>query len=477
MKIKINIFNLKYIFLEFLYFNLICFFIFDFIVCIIYLYCFYDFCSIRISLMDYENLEEGFYNMIMYDLSASTKTDIRPQIVIIGVGGAGGNMINAIVKENLHYVSYIALNTDYQALNNVNIEQKIVLGEALTAGMGTGANPEIGKLAFEENLDIVLEKIGNADIVFLVGGLGGGTGSGVLPILAKVLQEKQVLSIALVTKPFFFEGSRRMQIAQQAMNKIEEYVDTLLVIPNQKLFEDNLIQDVSLCQSFDRINAVMVDCIKAVTETIFSPGHINVDFADIKAIMSRMGKAVIGIGIGEGENRAVDAIQKAINSPLLEHNSLKGARSILLNISGGMSLTLHEMNVIAGYVHDEVHPEAHIIIGSSLLVNQKNDQITVTIIATGFEDQLKSRLHSKNILNNTNYQQSFGFSSQNSINHNQSGKYGNFANQGQHNFGFGGINQSASDKINIDNKLKNDDKASSDNIDIPTFLRNQLAQK
>lgn len=421
-------------------------------------------------------------SMIMYDVEAVVKTDIRPKVVVVGIGGAGGNMINAIIKEVLHHVSYVALNTDYQALENVTIDNKIVLGETLTAGMGTGANPEIGKLAIEENLDVVLEKIGDADIVFLVGGLGGGTGSGVLPLLAKVLQEKQILTIALVTKPFFFEGSRRMQVAQQAMNKIEEYADTILVIPNQKLFEGSSIQDIPLSEAFEKINRVMVDCIKAVTETIFSPGHINVDFADIKTTMNRMGRAVIGIGIGEGENRAVDAIQKAIMSPLLEHNSLKGARSILLNISGDSSLSLHEMNIIAGYVHDEVHPEAHIIVGSTILMHEKKDSISVTIIATGFEDQLKSRLHNKNILNtNTNNQSQFGFSQNNAINNYSATPkqyYGSVHNSNnQSNFGFGS-GHSLHEKIQNDNNQRNNDKFSSNsNLDVPTFLRNQNLEK
>lgn len=421
--------------------------------------------------------------MIMYDIEAVTKTNIRPKVIVVGIGGAGGNMINAIIKEGLHHVSYIALNTDYQALKNVSIDTKIILGETLTAGMGTGASPEIGKLAIEENLEMVLEKIGDADIVFLVGGLGGGTGSGVLPLLAKVLQEKQILTIALVTKPFFFEGSRRMQVAQHAMSKIEEYADTVLVIPNQKLFEGSSIQDIPLSEAFEKINRVMVDCIKAVTETVFSPGHINVDFADIKTTMSRMGRAVIGIGIGEGENRAVDAIQKAIMSPLLEHNSLKGARSILLNISGDASLSLHEMNIIAGYVHDEVHPEAHIIVGSTILMHEKKDSISVTIIATGFEDQLKSRLHNKNILHsNTSHQSQFGFPQNNPIN-NYSGTqkqyYGSVHNtNNQPNFGFGS-GHSLHEKIQNENNQRNNEKFTSNNsnLDIPTFLRNQSIEK
>jgi len=404
--------------------------------------------------------------MIMYDIESVMETNIRPKITVIGIGGAGGNMLNAIVKESIDNIKYIALNTDFQALSNVNVEEKIVLGSSLTGGMGTGANPEIGKLAIEENLDLVLDKINDSDIVFLLAGLGGGTGSGAVPLLAKILQEKQILSIALVTKPFFFEGTRRMHVAQQAMIKIEEYVDTLIIIPNQKLFECNSIQDISLCDAFDKINSLMVDSIKAVTETIFSPGHINVDFADIKTTMSKMGRAVIGIGKGKGEKRAMEAIQSAIASPLLENNSLKGARSILLNIHGDDSLSLHEMNIIAGFVHDEAHPDAHIIVGSSINKFKEDDSITLTIIATGFEDQLKTRIQNKNNIHLHNQVQ---------MHYHQSTQKQNFYNQhtgtaiNQSNQGF------FSDKTDNNNQKQID--SFSKNIDIPTYLRNQNIEK
>jgi cell division protein FtsZ len=404
--------------------------------------------------------------MIMYDIESVVETNIRPKITVIGIGGAGGNMLNAIVKESIDNIKYIALNTDFQALSNVNVEEKIVLGSSLTGGMGTGANPEIGKLAIEENLDLVLDKINDSDIVFLLAGLGGGTGSGAVPLLAKILQEKQILSIALVTKPFFFEGTRRMHVAQQAMIKIEEYVDTLIIIPNQKLFECNSIQDISLCDAFDKINSLMVDSIKAVTETIFSPGHINVDFADIKTTMSKMGRAVIGIGKGKGEKRAMEAIQSAIASPLLENNSLKGARSILLNIHGDDSLSLHEMNIIAGFVHDEAHPDAHIIVGSSINKFKEDDSITLTIIATGFEDQLKTRIQNKNNIHLHNQVQ---------MHYHQSTQKQNFYNQhtgtaiNQSNQGF------FSDKTDNNNQKQID--SFSKNIDIPTYLRNQNIEK
>lgn len=402
--------------------------------------------------------------MIMYDLDSASNIDVRrPRIVVIGVGGAGGNILNAIMKENISGISFLALNTDVQALDHVCGNEKIILGEQLTCGMGTGSNPEIGKMAFEESLELVLQRLEGVDIAFIVGGLGGGTGSGAMPMLAKILQERMILSIALVTKPFFFEGSRRMQVAQNALIKLEEYIDTLLIIPNQKLFEDANMQNISLSDAFSKINVVIVDCIRAVTDTIFSPGHINVDFADIKTIMGRMGRAVIGIGKAEGENRAVAAIQRAISSPLLESNSLKGARSILLNISGDSTISLYEMNIIAGYVHDEVHPEAHIIVGSSMSMQDAHGSITVTIIATGFEDMSKNRINNKNILNSNQPQNHFGYS-MNYQYQNQQNFYKNQSHAKQSPSGLYESNDKIDQKENIN--IKN-------NIDIPTFLRNQ----
>lgn len=392
---------------------------------------------------------------------------MKPKISIIGIGGAGGNMLQAVYNAGIENLSLIALNTDFQALETLNVPKKLVLGASLTFGMGTGANPEIGKIAVEENIEEVLALISDSDIVFLLAGLGGGTGSGVLPVIARMLQEKQILSIALVTKPFSFEGARRMHVAQAALQKIEEIVDTHIVVPNQKLFETGDLENISLVDAFSKINTVAVDCIKAVTETIFFPGHINVDFADIKTTMTRMGKAVIGVGRGSGEKRAFDAIQRALGCPLLEHNSLKGARSILLNIQGDKSLSLNEMNLIATYIHDEVHPDAHIIVGNSLKTTGESDTVSLTIIATGFEDQLKTRLQNKNNVN---------FSQQTYYSHGQ---------QIQNNFKTSSTQQAVSGLFNHAQSFAEKNGAaqkfsenSNNNLDIPTFFRNQnIAEK
>jgi cell division protein FtsZ len=323
--------------------------------------------------------------MVCYDTDFISPLTIRPKITVLGIGGAGGNTINAIIKQHINNIYCAALNTDAQALDHVICETKLQLGCSTSNGLGTGANPEIGRLAAEEEIEKIIGLVHDSDIVFLIAGLGGGTGSGALPVIARMLQEHQILSIAIVTKPFLFEGSRRMNVAQNALQKVEEYVDTTMVIPNQKLFEQDNSQEIPLMQAFEKINTVIVDCIKAVADTIFNPGHINVDFADMKTTMTRMGRAVIGIGKASGANRAQEVIEKTLNSPLLEHTTLKGARSILLNIHGNHSLTLHEMNTIAGFVHEQAHPDAHIIVGSSISENMQ-DELQLTMIATGFED-------------------------------------------------------------------------------------------
>jgi cell division protein FtsZ len=325
------------------------------------------------------------------------------KIKILGVGGAGCNAVENLLKENFIDVEYFVLNTDNQALFKNKVQHKIQLGTKTIAGIGTGANPEIGKMAAEEDIEALISLIDDANIVFLVGGLGGGTGSGALPVIAKILQEKQILSIALVTKPFIFEGTKRMNIAQQALEKLEQLVDTLLVIPNQKLFEADSEKQIPLIDAFGMVNDLICTCIKTVVETIQKPGHINVDFADIKTTMTRMGKAVMGIGKASGQNRAQEAINKAISSPLLEFNSLKGARSILLNVSGNSKMSLHEISIIASYVHDQAHPEAHIIVGSAINENLE-DELSVTLIATGFDDVNKIRINQRQTNFNGGYQ-------------------------------------------------------------------------
>jgi cell division protein FtsZ len=327
--------------------------------------------------------------MIMYDTESKT-LQMGPKITVIGVGGAGGNAINTITKQNIKNIECIAVNTDLQALESVSCNKKLQIGIQTTNGMGTGSNPEIGRASAEESIEKILESVKYSDIVFLVAGLGGGTGSGALPIIAHALQEQQILTVGIVTKPFMFEGARRMSIATNSLECIEDFIDTLIVVPNQKLFEMENAENTTLQDAFESINLVITDCIKAVSETIYNTGNINVDFADIKSIMTGMGRAVIGIGKGKGENRAQDAIDSAITSKFLENTSLKGTRSILVNISCDSTLSLQEMNLIASYMHEKANSDAHIIIGSTISENA-SDELTLTIIATGFEDQMRKK--------------------------------------------------------------------------------------
>lgn len=312
-------------------------------------------------------------------------------IKVIGVGGAGGNTINSIISAGYEEIECIAINTDAQTLELSRAHRKIQIGVKSTKGFGAGANPEMGKRSAEEDLDKILEAIGNADIVFLTGGMGGGTGSGALPIIAYALQERNILTIAVVTKPFIFEGKKRQKIAQEAIAHLEGTVDTLIVIPNQKLL-DVVDQKVSMVDAFSMINQILSQLVRSISDIITKPGHINVDFADVRTIMKNQGIAVMGTGRASGENRAHEAALRAISSPLLENMNITGAKGVLFNISGASSLSLHEISEAASTVYDQAHEDANIIIGSAIDENLQ-DEVIVTIIVTGFNN---SRENTKN---------------------------------------------------------------------------------
>lgn len=305
------------------------------------------------------------------------------KIKVIGVGGAGGNTVNSIIASGYEGIEYIVANTDSQALEVSKANHKIQLGVKSSKGLGAGANPEVGKRAAEEDIDKVMQVVKDADIVFLTGGMGGGTGSGALPVIAHALKEKGILTIAVVTKPFAFEGRRRAGIAQQALDALRKEVDTMIIIPNQKLM-DAVDVKVSMLEAFAMINEVLGQSVKGISDIITKPGHINVDFADVKTIMQSRGIAVMGTAEASGPDRAQDAALTAITSPLLENMSISGAQGILLNITGGSDLALHEISEIASIMHDQAHPNAHIIIGAVIDPNMTN-KIAVTLIATGFE--------------------------------------------------------------------------------------------
>ena len=303
-------------------------------------------------------------------------------IKVIGVGGGGGNTINSIIESGYHGIEFIATNTDAQALGLSKAQTRIQIGIKSTKGLGTGSNPELGKRAAEEDLDKILDAAGDADIVFLAAGLGGGTGSGALPVVAHALREKGILCIAVVTKPFLFEGRKRMRVAEQALENLKQEVDTLIVIPNQKLL-DEVDHNVSMIDAFAMINELLGLSVKGISDIITKPGHINVDFADVRTIMKDRGLALMGTARAKGENRAEEAAFNAIASPLLENMDIEGAQAVLLNVTGGPSLGLHEISKAASVIYDQSEEDAHIIIGS-VIDESMGEEISVTVIATGF---------------------------------------------------------------------------------------------
>lgn len=308
------------------------------------------------------------------------------KIKVVGIGGAGGNTVNSIISTGCSNIEFIAINTDAQALDLSQADKKIQIGIKSTKGLGTGTNPELGARAAQEDLDKVLEIIADADIVFLAAGMGGGTGSGALPVIAKALHEKNIVTIAIITKPFIFEGKRRTRVAQEAIEKIQSFVDTLIIIPNQKLLEiasDN----VSMIDAFGKVNDILSQSVRGISDIITQPGHINVDFADVRTIMKDQGIAIMGTGRASGQDRAEMAALEATASPLLENMGVKGAKSVLMNITGGNNLGLHEISKAAQIIYKEAHEDANIIIGS-VIDESMDEEIMITIIATGFDKEI-----------------------------------------------------------------------------------------
>lgn len=306
-------------------------------------------------------------------------------IHVIGVGGAGGNTINSMVEADFKGIKFIAANTDAQALQESFAHETIQLGVKSTKGLGAGANPDVGRKAAEEDLERIVESCKDADIVFLTAGMGGGTGSGASAVIAKALKERGILTVAIVTKPFMFEGKRRAAIAEDCIKKLRQEVDTLIILPNQKLIEI-VGKEVSMINAFKMINDVLSNSVKGISDIITKPGHINVDFADLRAIMQNQGIAVMGTGKASGPERAKEAALDAITSPLLENINVEGAQSVLLNITGGPDLGLHEIHEAASIIYEQADENANIIIGSVVDHNLK-DELHVTIVATGFQDK------------------------------------------------------------------------------------------
>src|SRR5580704_14979971 len=314
------------------------------------------------------------------------------RIKVIGVGGGGNNAVNRMIAANVVGVEFIAANTDVQALQMSNAPVKLQLGVKLTSGLGAGANPDVGRRAALEDSDKIIEALEGADMVFVTAGLGGGTGTGAAPVIASLASEMGALTVAVVTRPFAFEGKRRMMQAERGMQELLEGVDTMIVIPNEKLLA--VAKDAGFFESFRVADDVLLQGVQGISDIITIPGIINRDFADVKTTMSGMGYAVMGTAVRSGENRAIAAAQAAMASPLLEAGAIDGARGILINISGSSSLKLSEVNIASTLIQNAAHEDANIIFGA-VLDEGMGDNVKITVIATGFrQNQLGRRVRS-----------------------------------------------------------------------------------
>ena len=304
-------------------------------------------------------------------------------IKVVGVGGGGGNAVNHMVESNIEGVEFICANTDAQALKRVAAKTVIQLGDEITKGLGAGANPEVGRQAAMEDRERIAELLNGADMVFITAGMGGGTGTGGAPVVAQIAKELGILTVAVVTRPFPFEGPKRMRVAEEGMKELSEHVDSLITIPNEKLLSV-LGKNASLLTAFSAANDVLLGAVQGIAELITSPGIINVDFADVRTVMSEMGMAMMGTGGATGENRARDAAEKAIRSPLLEDIDLHGARGILVNITAGPDLSIGEFNDVGATVQEFASQDATIVVGTSIDM-ELTDELRVTVVAAGLE--------------------------------------------------------------------------------------------
>jgi len=316
---------------------------------------------------------------------------LRPKITVVGVGGAGGNAVNNMIKSDLKGVEFVVANADAQALMQSLCEKRIQLGLEITRGLGAGARPDVGRAAAEEAIEDIVSHIKSSNMVFITAGMGGGTGTGAAPVVARLAKEMGILTIGVVTKPFHFEGTNRMRFAEKGIDELQQYVDTLIVIPNQNLFRV-ANEKTTFADAFRMADNVLRAGVQGVTDLMVMPGLINLDFADIKTVMSEMGKAMMGTGEAEGDRRAIEAAEAAISNPLLDDVSMKGAMGILINITGGYDMTLYEVDEAANRIREEVDPEARIIFGSTF-DEQMNGRMRVSVVATGIEaEAMKEKL-------------------------------------------------------------------------------------
>ena len=316
-------------------------------------------------------------------LSIPVTQDLSPRITVIGVGGAGGNAVNNMIEKQLDGCEFVVANTDAQALNESRAVNKLQLGARVTEGLGAGARPEVGAAAAEESIEDIVERLAGCHMCFITAGMGGGTGTGAAPIIAKAAREMGVLTVGVVTKPFHFEGSRRMRQAEAGVEELQKHVDTLIIIPNQNLFR-LANEKTTFTDAFAMADDVLHQGVKGVTDLMVRPGIINLDFADVRSVMNEMGKAMMGTGEAAGEDRAVQAAEKAIANPLLDEVSLKGAKGVLINITAGPDLTLFELDEAANRIRSEVDAEANIMVGSTLDPEMAG-MMRVSVVATGID--------------------------------------------------------------------------------------------
>jgi cell division protein FtsZ len=312
------------------------------------------------------------------------------KILVIGVGGGGGNAVNTMINGNLDGVQFVVANTDMQALDANMAPHKIRLGNALTKGLGAGANPDVGRRSAEESMQQIADAISGADMVFVTAGMGGGTGTGAAPVIAQIARDCGALTVGVVTKPFGFEGKKRQRQAMEGIARLEESVDTLIVIPNNRLL--SLVgQNTAMVEAFRKADSVCLNAVQGISDLMTVPGLINVDFADVRTIMNGMGRALMGTGVGTGKKRALEAAELAISSPLLEDVNIEGATGILINITGGPDLTLHEVNEASSLIQEAAHEDANIIFGSVIDPNL-TEEVRITVIATGFDRATKTQV-------------------------------------------------------------------------------------
>ncbi len=317
------------------------------------------------------------------NLSMPDQPDLRPRITVFGVGGAGGNAVNNMIAKQLEGADFVVANTDAQALQSSQAPNRLQLGARATEGLGAGARPEVGAAAAEENIEEIVDVLAGSHMCFITAGMGGGTGTGAAPIIAAAARELGVLTVGVVTKPFQFEGARRMRQAEEGVEALQKVVDTLIIIPNQNLFR-LANEKTTFTEAFSLADDVLYQGVKGVTDLMVRPGIINLDFADVRSVMDEMGKAMMGTGEASGEDRAIQAAEKAIANPLLDEISLQGARGVLINVTGGHDLTLFELDEAANRIREEVDPEANIIVGSTLDPDM-DGVMRVSVVATGID--------------------------------------------------------------------------------------------